>query len=185
MHSPYGGKRKRLECWKAVEDAILEGEVRTGGVSNYGVKHVSYRQFRSKQKTTDKIKLEELYASNPRIPPAVNQIELHPFNTQRPIVEFCEQHNIVVQAWAPLARGMRMTNHTIASLSRKYSCSPAQLMVRWSLQRGFVPLPKSVKAERVIENGEIADIAIGEADMRTMDGLDEHLVTDWDPTNCD
>ena len=78
-----------------------------------------------------------------------------------------------------------MTNHTIASLSKKYSCSPAQLLVRWSLQRGFVPLPKSVRPTRVVENGQIADFAIEEADMRRMDGLDEHLVTDWDPTDCD
>ena len=78
-----------------------------------------------------------------------------------------------------------MGHHTIASLSRKYSCSPAQLMIRWSLQHGYVPLPKSVNKSRIIENGEISDTEIEEEDMKTLDMLDEHLVTDWDPVDCD
>ncbi|KAF2622268.1 Aldo/keto reductase [Macroventuria anomochaeta] len=176
LHSPYGGKKARLDSWRAVEDAIDDGEVRIGGVSNYGVKH-----------------LQELLDSKPRIAPAVNQIEVHPFNTRTDITSFCQQNNIVVEAYAPLVRALKMKHPKIVSLSKKYSCTPedangslvqGQLLVRWSLQHGYVPLPKSVKKERIVENSEIGGFEIEDRDMKTMDGLDEYLVTDWDPTDC-
>ena len=129
--------------------------------------------------------MKELLASNPKIVPAVNQVEVHPFNTRTEITTFCQEHDIVVEAYAPLARALRMEDRTIASLSKKYSCSPAQLMIRWSLQHGFVPLPKSVTQSRIQFNGEIDDIEIDEKDMKGLDGLDEYLVTDWDPVDCD
>ena len=78
-----------------------------------------------------------------------------------------------------------MKHPTISSLSKKYECTPAQLMIRWSLQRGFVPLPKSVTRERIIANGDIGGFDIEDTDMKVMDGLDEYLVTDWDPVDCD
>lgn len=168
LHSPYGGKTKRLDSWRAVEDAIEDGEIRTGGVSNFGVKH-----------------LEELMASKPRILPAVNQIEVHPFNTRTNITSFCQQHGIIVEAYAPLARALRMTHSDIQSLSKKYGCTPAQLMIRWSLQHGFVPLPKSVTKKRIEENAEVGGFEIAEEDLKRLDGLDEYLVTDWDPVDTE
>ncbi|KAF4546373.1 putative aldo keto reductase protein [Lasiodiplodia theobromae] len=167
LHSPYGGRQARLDCWRAVEDAIADGEVKIGGVSNYGVKH-----------------LQELLDSKPRVHPAVNQIEVHPFNTRTDITTFCQQNNIVVEAYAPLARALRMQHPVIVALSKKYACTPAQLLVRWSLQHGYVPLPKSVKKERIVENARVGEFAIEEEDMTELDGLDEYLVTDWDPTDC-
>ncbi|KAI0382087.1 aldo-keto reductase family 1 member E1 [Hypomontagnella monticulosa] len=167
LHSPYGGPEARLTSWKALEDAIDEGEVKSGGVSNYGVSHI-----------------EELMASKPRITPTVNQIEVHPFNTQNEIRAVCAKYGIVVEAYAPLARAMRMKHPAIVELSKKYSCTPAQLMPRWSLQHGLVPLPKSVKRERVVENVQIGGFEISDADMKKMDELDEKLVTDWDPTDA-
>ncbi|KAM0277241.1 hypothetical protein ACHAQH_005962 [Verticillium albo-atrum] len=83
LHSPYGGKEARLTSWKAVEDAIDSGEVKLGGVSNYGSKHI-----------------EELMNSKPRIQPVINQIEVHPFNTQTAIRETCAKHNITIEAWS-------------------------------------------------------------------------------------
>ncbi|KAI4107058.1 MAG: hypothetical protein LQ339_002754 [Xanthoria mediterranea] len=168
LHSPYGGKTARLASWKAIEDAIADGEVKTGGVSNFGFKH-----------------LQELLASKPRFPPAVNQIEVHPFNTRTEITSFCQQHDIVVEAYAPLVRALRMKHPVISSLSERYSCTPAQLLVRWSLQHGYVPLPKSVTKDRIIKNGEIAGFEIDAKDMEKSDGLDEYLVTDWDPVDAD
>ena len=90
-----------------------------------------------------------------------------------------------MEAYAPLARAMRMRHPKIVELSRKYGCSPAQLLVRWSLQKGYVPLPKSVKKERIIENAKVEGFSIEESDVKAMDGLDEYLVTDWDPTDAD
>lgn len=118
-------------------------------------------------------------ASKPRIPPVVNQIEVHPFNTRTDIREACVRHGIVVEAYAPLARAMRMRHPKIVELAKKYSCSPAQLLVRWSLQHGLVPLPKSVRQQRIVENADVGGFAISEEDMEAMDGLDEYLVTDW------
>ncbi|KAK5058897.1 hypothetical protein LTR84_011161 [Exophiala bonariae] len=168
LHSPYGGKQARLSSWRAVEDAIKDGEVKIGGVSNFGVKH-----------------LEELSASKPRIMPAVNQIEVHPFNTRTNIVEACQKLGIVVEAYAPLARALRMKHPTIQALSQKYKCTPAQLMIRWSLQHGYIPLPKSVSKDRIRSNGDIGHFEISAADIQQMDGLDEYLVTDWDPVDTD
>jgi diketogulonate reductase-like aldo/keto reductase len=121
--------------------------------------------------------LQELLDSNPRIRPAVNQIEVHPFNTRKDIASFCQENDIVVEAYAPLVRALRMKHPLIVSLSNKYSCTPGQLLVRWSLQHGYVPLPKSVKKERIAENGEIGGFAIEDGDMAKMDELDEYLVT--------
>ncbi|KAL8765123.1 MAG: hypothetical protein Q9209_007706 [Squamulea sp. 1 TL-2023] len=168
LHSPYGGQTARLASWKAVEDAIADGEVKTGGVSNYGMKH-----------------LQELLASKPRVFPAINQIEVHPFNTRTEITSFCQQHDIVVEAYAPLVRALRMKHPVIGSLAEKYSCTPAQLLIRWSLQHGYVPLPKSVTKDRIIQNGQISGFNIDAKDMEKMDGLDEYLVTDWDPVDAD
>ena len=78
-----------------------------------------------------------------------------------------------------------MKDPTITSMSQKYSCTPAQLMVRWSLQHGFVPLPKSVSKSRIIENGDVGGFEIEETDMKRLDGLDEYFLTDWDPVDCD
>jgi diketogulonate reductase-like aldo/keto reductase len=92
-------------------------------------------------------------------------------------VEFCQQNNIQIQAYAPLARAMRFRNPTIQALSRKYGCTPAQLMVKWSLQKGYVALPKSVKRERIVENASVGGFVIEQADVEKMDALDEGLVT--------
>jgi diketogulonate reductase-like aldo/keto reductase len=126
---------------------------------------------------TAHVQLQELLDSNPRVPPAVNQIEVHPFNTREDITSFCQKHDIVVEAYAPLVRALKMKNATIVSLSSKYGCTMGQLLVRWSLQHGYVPLPKSVKKERIVENSQVGGFSIDDDDMATMDGLDEYLVT--------
>ncbi|CAL3971974.1 unnamed protein product [Diplocarpon coronariae] len=168
LHSPYGGKKARRECWRAVEDAVDEGEVRAGGVSNFGVKH-----------------LRELISASPRTLPAVNQIEVHPFNTRTDITSVCAAHGIVVEAYAPLARARRFRHPTVVRASEELGCTPAQLLVRWSLQHGYVPLPKSVSRERIEANADVDGFEIGEESMEALDGCDEYLVTDWDPTHCD
>ncbi|GAB0138737.1 hypothetical protein EsDP_00006962 [Epichloe bromicola] len=167
LHSPYGGKEARLTSWRALEDALDEGQVRMIGVSNFGVAHI-----------------EELMASEPRIKPAINQIEVHPFNTQEAIRATCAKHGIAIEAYAPLVRAMRMTHPTIGALADKYTCSPAQVLVRWSLQHDMITLPKSVRRERMVENADVAGFELSGADVSIMDGLDEKLVTDWDPTDA-
>jgi diketogulonate reductase-like aldo/keto reductase len=110
----------------------------------------------------------------------VNQIEVHPFNTRSKLTEHCQKNDIVVEAYAPLARALRMKHPTIVELAKKYGCTSGQLLVRWSLQHGFVPLPKSVNKDRIKENADIGGFNIDDGDMKKMDALDEYLVTgDW------
>jgi diketogulonate reductase-like aldo/keto reductase len=107
----------------------------------------------------------------------VNQIEVHPFNTRTKLTEHCQKNGIVVEAYAPLARALRMKHPAIVELAKKYGCTSGQLLVRWSLQHGFVPLPKSVKKDRIKENADIGGFNIDDGDMKKMDALDEYLVT--------
>ncbi|CAK7562662.1 MAG: hypothetical protein SEPTF4163_000510 [Sporothrix epigloea] len=169
LHSPYGGPAARWASWRAIEDAIRDGEVRSGGVSNFGPRHVD----------------ELMGHADLRIKPVVNQIEAHPFNTREDIRATCARHGIIVEAYAPLVRGMRMRHPVITALSEKYKCTPAQLLVRWSLQHDLVPLPKSVRKVRMKENADVNEFEISSADLVALDALDEHLVTDWDPTDTD
>lgn len=125
-----------------------------------------------------------MVSSKPRKMPSINQIEVHPFNTREDIRAICRENDIQVEAYGPLARALRMKHPTIVDLSKKYNCTPANLMLRWSLQHGLVPLPKSSKRERIAENAEVANFELSKEDMKVMDGLDEYLVTDWDPVNC-
>ena len=117
--------------------------------------------------------------------PVTNQIEVHPFNARTGITSFCQKNNIVVEAYAPLVRAMRMDHPTIESLAAKYGCTPGQVLIRWSLQHGFVPLPKSKTKSRIISNGQVGSFEIDKADMDAIDQLDEYLVTDWDPVDTD
>ena len=144
--------------------------------------------------------IQEIVDSKPRIMPQVNQVEVHPFNTKEHIIKATKDADMVVEAYAPLARSWKLKDRTIAALSEKYSCSPAQLMVRWSCQHGYVPLPKSSKKERIVQNAEVGGFEISAEDMKKMDSLDEELVTgklttiwnltweltivDWDPYDC-
>jgi len=168
IHSPLSGKARRLEAWKALLEAKKAGKVRTVGVSNYNVKH-----------------LEEIREAGLEMP-VVNQIELHPFCQQKPIVEYCTKHNIVVQAYCPLVRG-KFDNPVLQRVAKKYNKDVAQVLVRWSLQRGFVPLPKSSKPERVVSNADVFDFDISTEDMAEIDGLDQGKAgaISWNPVDAD
>lgn len=126
--------------------------------------------------TDENTSIREMMASKPRIMPAVNQIEVHPFNTRTELVELCQTNGITVEAYAPLARALRMKHPTIVALADKYACTPGQLLIRWSLQHGMVPLPKSVKKARIMENAQVGGFDISGEDMKKMNGLDEYLV---------
>ena len=160
-------RRLRLQSWKAVEEIFASGRARAIGVSNYVVRH-----------------LEELLA-NCRIPPAVNQLELHPYNylSRLDTVTFCREQRIAIEAYSPLTHGERLNDPRLAAIARKYGKSPAQLLIRLGLQQGFIELPKSTHRDRIRENAQVFDFEITPGDMRTLDELDEALATDWDPTN--
>ncbi|KAI0714274.1 Aldo/keto reductase [Cerioporus squamosus] len=165
IHSPIGGPQSRAENWKALIEAKKEGLVRSIGVSTYGLKH-----------------LQEMVDSGLELP-VVNQIDLHPFMTRTEIVAFCRKHGIALEAWAPLVRGLRFRHPKIVALAEKYKKQPAQVLLRYSLQKGFVAIPKSSSKARIQSNLQLFDFELSDQEIADLDALDEYLVTDWDPTN--
>ncbi|CAG8465749.1 3561_t:CDS:2 [Racocetra fulgida] len=159
LHSPLPGPEKRAESYKALQELVKRGLVKSIGVSNYGVKH-----------------LKELLDSNPEIKPTLNQVEIHPWLARSDIVSFCNEHNIVVEAYSPLTRGQKLNDPTLVRIAKEYGKTPAQILIRWGLQHNYVTLPKSVSKERIIENANVFDFKIKQDDMETLDSLDEYLV---------
>ncbi|KAJ7076344.1 NADP-dependent oxidoreductase domain-containing protein [Mycena belliarum] len=167
IHDPHSGTERRLATYKALLEAKAAGKIRSVGVSNYGVHH-----------------LEELKAAKFEMP-AVNQIELHPLCQQKPIVKYCNDHSIVVQAYCPIIRG-KMDNDVITKIAAKHNREPAQVLLRWSLQKGFVPLPKSATPSRIHSNAQLYDFELDAEDMSNLDGLDRGKdgAISWNPVNA-
>lgn len=155
----------RLQSWRALEKALADGKTKAIGVSNYMPRH-----------------LEELKA-NSDVLPAVNQIELHPFCQQRDAVDWCREHDVVVQAYCPVIRGKRFDDRTIAGVVKETGKTPAQVLIRWSLQKGFVPLPKSSNQRRIDENASVFDFELTDAQMARLDELEQGMHIAWDPTD--
>ncbi|OBZ66561.1 Glyoxal reductase [Grifola frondosa] len=168
IHSPLSGKEKRLETWRALVDAKKAGKIRTIGVSNYSPRHI-----------------EEIREAGYEMP-AVNQVELHPFCQQKPIVEYCKRNGIIVQAYTPLVRG-KLDNPVLLEIAETYKKTPAQVAIRWSLQHGLIPLPKSAQPARVVSNAEVFDFAIDAVDMAKLDALDqgETGAVTWNPIDAE
>lgn len=158
IHIPHirGGADGRKELWQTLERLYDEGKVKAIGVSNYGVEH-----------------LEEMRSYARVWPPHVNQIELHPWRQQRGVVRYCEERGIVVQAYSPLAEGMKLDDEVLEGIARKYGKSPAQVLVRYGLQKGWVVLPKSERVERMRENRDVFGFELNGGDMEGLNGLDE------------
>lgn len=156
----------RHETWRALVDLQRHGLCRSIGVSNYTVRHLTDMLAR-----TD-------------TPPAVNQVEFHPFLYQQDLLTFCRSHGIVVEAYSPLTRGERLHDPIVTRVAAHYGRTPAQVLIRWSLQHGLVVLPKSTQPERIRANAAVYDFALSDADMALLDGLHEGLRTCWDPTDA-
>ncbi|WVR07888.1 hypothetical protein IAU60_004931 [Kwoniella sp. DSM 27419] len=162
MHSPIGGPQIRKDIWRALVDAKKEGLLKSIGVSNFGKKHIQ-------EMVDDGVEL-----------PVVNQVDLHPFMRHPEIVEICEQHNIILEAWGPLARAMRFNHPVITKIAQAKGRDAAQIFLRWGLQHGFIVIPKSVSPKRIASNSQVFDFELDADEMKELDGLDEYLVTDWD-----
>ncbi|KAF9449751.1 Aldo/keto reductase [Macrolepiota fuliginosa MF-IS2] len=166
MHSPIGGKNARQESWKAICDAQKEGIIRSVGISTFGTTHIQ-----------DILDLSAEYPT-----PVAHQIDLHPFMARTEIVEFSRKNGMVLEAWGPLVRGMRFNHHTLRSIATKHGKETAHILLRYSLQKGYVAIPKSARKDRIIANTQIFDFELTTEEIAQLDALDEALVTDWDPT---
>lgn len=167
IHWPESSRRH--ESWEALERLKEEGRARAIGVSNYMVKH-----------------LEEVLERG-WIAPAVNQIELHPFNyrSRLDVVGLCREHGIAVEGYSPLTKTEKLDHPTVVEIARAADRTPAQVLIRWSLQHDFITIPKSTNRDRIRENADVFDFELDPGQMERLDGLDEDFLTSWDPRQVD
>jgi diketogulonate reductase-like aldo/keto reductase len=112
---------------------------------------------------------------------SVNQVELHPWLARPDIVQWCEQRGVILEAYSPLVRSQRMNDPLLAPLAKKHNKTPAQILLRWGLQKGFVILPKSVTHSRIEENKEIYGFELSKEDMESLN-TKAYSPSAWDPT---
>jgi diketogulonate reductase-like aldo/keto reductase len=152
IHWPVKGKI--VDTWRALEKLLKDGAVRAIGVSNFLAHH-----------------LEEVMASSSLVP-AVNQVEFHPFLVQDDLLAYDARKGIQHESWSPLVRGRGLDNPSIGEISRRHGRTPAQVILRWVLQKGVVVIPKSVHRERILENSRIFDFTLDPAEMRAIAALE-------------
>lgn len=164
IHQPYGDIHG---SWRAMEELYEAGKIRAIGVANFQIDRIM-----------------DLIVFN-KIPPAVNQIETHPFNQQIEAAAFLKENQVQTESWGPFAEGKNdiFNNELLVSLSQKYQKTVAQIILRWIVQRGIVVIPKSVRKERMQENFEIFDFEISAEDNERIQSLDTKTSLFFDHRN--
>ena len=150
LHWPVDGG---LEAWRALERLHDDGLARAIGVSNYMPEH-----------------LDELLAATDVVP-ANNQIEFHPYCQQADVVDYCRERGIAVTAWSPLMQGHFTDEPALAEIGARHGKTPAQVLLRWDVQRGVATIPKSTHRGRIAQNIDVFDFALTEAEVALLDGL--------------
>ena len=161
----YGGDF--VQTWRTLEEFYREGRARSIGVSNFQPRH-----------------LRRLHGET-QIIPAVNQIEVHPYLTQDDVRTFCAEHQMAVEAWSPLARGNVLGDPEIAVIAKRAAKTPAQVVLRWHLQRGDIIFPKSVTHDRIRENIDIFDFRLSLEQVEAISALNRNERTGFDPDTVD
>ena len=158
-------KEDRINVWKAMEESVNEGKVKCIGVSNFLEGHLNH------------------ILSNCKIKPVVNQIECNPLYYDKQTIDFCKSQNILIEAYCPLAEfdSKLIKNKIIVGLSNKYNKTVPQIILKWIMQKGIIPLPKSVHKDYIIQNINLDDFEINNDDMKLIDGLECGYKIDWDP----
>jgi 2,5-diketo-D-gluconate reductase A len=157
IHWPQGGATR---AWPGMEAARKRGHARSIGVSNFSVEE-----------------LEQVMAIA-ETPPVVNQVEFSPFCYRRALLEACEERNVAVEAYSPLGTGRNLTDPTVAEIAARIGRTPAQVLLRWCIQRHTIVLSKSTHRERIEENARIFDFALSDKDVAALDALDRTGGTD-------
>ena len=163
IHWPLPSVGDFVETWRALQEISESGRVKAIGVSNFQEKH-----------------LQRLFDET-SIVPAVNQIEVHPYLAQDTLRAFNTAHGIMTEAWSPIAQGTVLDDEVIVSVAEKVDKTPAQVTLRWHIQRGDIVFPKSVTRSRVEENFAIFDFELSDDDMRSITELNRNERTGPDP----
>ena len=154
IHNANVGAEPRKKMWQAMEKLHDEGRYKSIGVSNFGIAH-----------------LEDLKKYAKVWPPAVNQLELHPWLQQREVVDYCQQNGIVVEAYCPLVRNSKKDDATLNAIAEKHKKSTAQVLVRYCIEKVWSPLPKSDNAGRIQQNADVFDFQLDSDDMSKLDSV--------------
>lgn len=162
IHWPVKGKY--VETWRALEKLYRDGYVRAIGVSNFHTHH-----------------LEDL-RQNSEIIPAVNQVEFHPLLTQKELLGYCQENGIQMEAWSPLMQG-NLDHPLLVELGQKYGKSPAQIIIRWDLEKKVVTIPKSITPARIAQNADVFDFSLAAEDVEKINALNENKRFGADPDN--
>jgi diketogulonate reductase-like aldo/keto reductase len=141
--------------WHGLEQARERGHARSIGVSNYSVAEL------------------EAVLAIATSPPVVNQVQFSPFEYRRRLLEACEQHNVALEAYSPLGTGRHLGDPTVARIAGEVGRTPAQVLIRWGIQRGAIVIPKSTHRERIEENAQVFDFELSDGDMAVLDSLDQ------------
>jgi diketogulonate reductase-like aldo/keto reductase len=152
VHWPQGGP---TWAWPGMERAHERGYARSIGVSNYSVGE-----------------LEEVLSAA-RIPPVVNQVQFSPFTYRRKLLEACEQHDVALEAYSPLGTGRHLADERVRQIAERAGRTPAQVLLRWCVQRDLVVVTKSTHRERIEENAQIFDFTLSDEDMAALDAMDD------------
>lgn len=155
IHWP--GDKQYKEAWLGLEELYAEGKIKAIGVSNFQEHH-----------------LDDLL-SYAKVVPVLNQIELHPKLSQRTLQVYGNEHGIKIQAWSPLMQGQLLENPTINELADKYDKTPAQIILRWDVQKDVMIVVKSVKKSRLMSNADVFDFVLSDEDMAILDNMNEDL----------
>jgi len=197
IHTPRGGADARKELWGALERLYSEGKTRLIGVSNYGVEHLEeMRRGTGYAKKVWPPHVNQIEVSlTSHLPVSIQgerekrdliwlvadlrekKKKLHPWSQQREVVKYCKEHGIVVQAYSPLVSGEKekLEHPLLREIAAKHAKTPAQVLIRYGLQKGWVVLPKSKTPERIVQNANVFDFALDEGDMVALDGLEEEV----------
>ena len=175
LHAPYGGSAARKAAWRGLVECVEAGKVRSIGVSNYSVEHLDELERHIKE-------LEAERGGEGRGGVlSVGQWEIHPWCARNDIVQWCAKRNVAVEAYSPLVRGERWGDKTLKTLADKHGVSEAQVLIRWSLQRGHIPLPKSATASRIKSNADVYGFELTPDEVKELETT-EYKPVCWDPT---
>jgi diketogulonate reductase-like aldo/keto reductase len=157
IHWPQGGP---TWAWEGMQRAQEQGHTRSIGVSNFS--------------SSDMAAVLDIAD----VPPVVNQVQFSPFEFRRRLLDVCEDRGVVLEAYSPLGTGRHLDDRQVAGIADRLGRTPAQVLIRWALQRGLVVLPKSTHRDRIEQNAQVFDFELSDQDLTTLDGLDRTGGTD-------
>lgn len=174
IHAPYGGAANRKGAWRALMESVEAAKVRSLGVSNYRLHH-----FDELERHMGELEAERGPGGGGVV--SVGQWELHPWLARDGIVRWCRDRGVAVEAYCPIVRGERFGDARVAALAARHARTEAQVLLRWSLQRGYAPLVKSVTPSRIAENAAVFDFELADAEVELL-ATGDYSPCAWDPT---